>query len=108
MALQEWGGTQSGEATTAGISHVEGPKNHQTGGETFGKEASYLRIIRPGADNAGALAWLEYALEHAHDRRQRRLETLLEAVRVEIVLEMKLASGLLDGRPLTDQELGEQ
>jgi hypothetical protein len=66
-----------------------------------------LRIIKPGADNAGALAWLEYALEHAHNRRQSRLEPLLEAVRAEIVLEMTLASGLLDGRSLTDRELGE-
>ena len=67
-----------------------------------------MRIIRPGADNAAALAWLEYALEHAHKQGQRRLESLLEAVRAEIVLEMKLASGLLDGRPPSDQETGER
>jgi hypothetical protein len=64
--------------------------------------------MRPGADNAAALAWLEYALEHARDRRQRRLESLLEAVRVEIVFEMKLASGVLDGRAPTDWETGER
>ncbi len=64
--------------------------------------------MRPGADNAGALAWLEYALEHARDRGQRRLENLLEAVRAEIMLEMKLAPGLLDARPPTDRELGER
>jgi hypothetical protein len=64
--------------------------------------------MRPGADNAGALAWLEYALEHARNRGQRRLESLLEAVRAEILFEMKLASGLLDGRPPTDRETGER
>jgi hypothetical protein len=64
--------------------------------------------MRPEADNAGALAWLEYALEHARNRGQRRLENFLEAVRAEIMLEMKLAPGILDGRPPTDREISER
>jgi hypothetical protein len=61
-----------------------------------------LRVVRPETDNRGALAWLEQALEHARDRDQKRLENLLESVRIEIVLEMKLSAGTLAGKPWTD------
>lgn len=43
-------------------------------GEPFGEEA-ILKIMRPVADNAGALAWLESALEHARDRGQKGSKT---------------------------------
>ena len=55
-----------------------------------------MRIVRPGADNAEALAWLERALEHARDRGQKRLENLLEIVWADVVFEMRLAIGALD------------
>ena len=64
--------------------------------------------MRPWADNAGALAWLERALEHARDRGQRRLENLLETVRADVVLEMRLTDGVLDGGPPTGQEIDER
>ena len=83
-------------------------KSRQVGMEYFRKEEVFLRIMRAEADNAGALAWLEYALEHARDRGQRRLENLLETVRTEIVLEIKLTPGMLAGRPPTDREIGER
>lgn len=66
-----------------------------------------MRVVRPEADNRGVLAWLEQALEHARDRGQKKLEDLLESVRTEIVLEMKLSAGTLTGRPWTDGETGE-
>ena len=65
-----------------------------------------MRIVKPGADNAEALAWLERALGHARDRGQRRLENLLEIVRADIVFEMRLAIGALDGKPPSDGEIG--
>lgn len=64
--------------------------------------------MRPWADNAGALAWLERALEHARDQGQRRLENLLETVRSDVVLEMRLTGGVLDGKPPTGQEIDER
>ncbi len=65
-----------------------------------------MRIVRPGADNAEALAWLERALEHARDRGQERLENMLKIVRADVVFEMKLDTGTLDGRPSSDEEIG--
>lgn len=65
-----------------------------------------MRIMRPGADNAEALAWLERALGHARDRGQKRLENLLEIVRADVVFEMRLAIGTLDGKPLSNGEIG--
>ena len=65
-----------------------------------------MRIIEPGADNAEALAWLERALDYARDRGQNRLESLLKIVRADLVLEIKLATGTLDGRPSSEGELG--
>ncbi len=65
-----------------------------------------MRIVRPGADNAEALAWLERALEHARDRGQERLENMLKIVRADVVFEMKLGTGTLDGRPSSDEEIG--
>ncbi len=65
-----------------------------------------MRIMRPGADNAEALAWLERALGHARDRGQKRLENLLEIVRADIVFEMRLAIGALDDKPSSDGEIG--
>ena len=62
--------------------------------------------MRPGADNAEALVWLERALGHARDRGQKRLENLLETVRADIVFEMRLAIGALDGKPSSDGEIG--
>lgn len=66
-----------------------------------------MRIMRPGADNAEALAWLERALVHARDRGQKRLENLLKIVRADVVFEMRLATGTLDGKPSSDGEIGE-
>jgi len=66
-----------------------------------------LRVIRPGADNTEALAWLERALEHARDRGQKRIENLLKTVRTELVFEMRLIAGALDDRSPTDGEIGE-
>jgi hypothetical protein len=66
----------------------------------------FLRIVRPGADNAEALAWLERALEYARDRGQKRLENLLEIVRADVVFEMRLAIGALDGKPPSDGVTG--
>ena len=65
-----------------------------------------MRIMRLGADNAEALAWLERALEHARDRGQKRLENLLVIVRADIVFEMRLSLGALDGKPSSDGEVG--
>ena len=65
-----------------------------------------MRIVRPGADNAEALAWLERALGHARDRGQKRLENLLKIVRADVVFEMKLGTGALDGKPSSDGEIG--
>ena len=62
--------------------------------------------MRPGADNAEVLAWLDHALRHAHDRGQKRLENLLKIVRADVVFEMRLATGTLDGRPSSDGEIG--
>lgn len=50
-----------------------------------------MRILRPGADNAEALAWLERALGQTRNGGQKRLENLLEIVRADIVLEMRLS-----------------
>lgn len=75
-------------------------------GEPFGEEA-ILKIMRPVADNAGALAWLESALEHARDRGQKRLENLLKTVRTEILFEMRLTAGVLDSRSPAEGEIGE-
>jgi hypothetical protein len=65
-----------------------------------------LRIMRPAADNAEVLAWLDRALGHARDRGQERLENLLEIVRADVVFEMRLATGTLDGRPSSEGEIG--
>ncbi|MCA1716980.1 MAG: hypothetical protein LC781_09075 [Actinobacteria bacterium] len=65
-----------------------------------------MRIMRPGADNAEALAWLERALGHARDRGQKRLENLLKIVRADVVFEMRIASGAFDGKPSSDGEIG--
>ena len=65
-----------------------------------------MRIVRPGADNAEALAWLERALRHARDRGHKRLENLLKIVRADIVFEMRLAVGTLDGKPPSDGDIG--
>lgn len=65
-----------------------------------------MRIMRPGADNAEALAWLDRALGHARDRGQERLENLLKIVRADVVFEMRLATGTLDGRPSNDGGIG--
>jgi hypothetical protein len=65
-----------------------------------------LRIVRPGADNAEALAWLERALGHARDRGQERLENILKIVRADVVFEMRLVTGALDGKPSSDEEIG--
>ena len=67
-----------------------------------------MRIVRPGADNLGALAWLERALEHARDRGQRKLENLLETVRADVVFEIRFTGGVLDGRHPTGQEIDER
>lgn len=64
--------------------------------------------MRPWADNAGALAWLERALEHTRNRGQRRLENLLETVRADVVLEMRLTGSVLDSKPPTGQEIDER
>lgn len=61
--------------------------------------------MRPAADNAEALAWLDRALGHACDRGQERLENLLKIVRADVVLEMRLATGTLDGRPSSEVEI---
>ena len=75
-------------------------------GRTFEREEIFLRIVRPGADNAEVLAWLERALEHTRYQGQSRLEDLLKIVRADILFEMKLALGALDGKPLSDGEIG--
>ncbi len=62
--------------------------------------------MRPGADNAEALAWLERALGHARDEGQKRLENLLEIVRADVVFEMRLVTGALDGKPSRDGGIG--
>ncbi len=60
--------------------------------------------MRPGADNLGALAWLE----HARDRGQRKLENLLETVQANVVFEIRFTGGVLDSRHLTGQEIDER
>jgi hypothetical protein len=69
------------------------------------REAIFLRIVRPGADNAEALAWLERALGHARDRGQERLENLLEIVRADVIFEIRFTIGALDGKPPNDGEI---
>lgn len=65
-----------------------------------------MRIMRPAADNAEALAWLDRALGHARERGQERLENLLKIVRADVVFEVRLATGMLGGRPTSDGEIG--
>jgi hypothetical protein len=65
-----------------------------------------LKIVGPEADNAEVLAWLERALEHTRYQRQSRLEDLLKIVRADILFEMRLTLGALDGKPLSDGEIG--
>ncbi len=59
--------------------------------------------MRPGADNAEALAWLERALGHARDLGHKRLEDLLGKVRAEILFEMRLSTGV---PPTDDGQIG--
>jgi hypothetical protein len=61
-----------------------------------------LTAVGRETDNTGALAWVDHALKHARDRRQKRLEGLLESVRAEILFEMELADVMLDARPPTN------
>ena len=65
-----------------------------------------MKIVGPEADNAEVLAWLERALEHTRHQRQSRLEDLLKIVRADILFEMRVTIGALDGKPLSDGELG--
>ncbi len=65
-----------------------------------------MRIMRPRGDNAETLAWLEHALGQARGRGQKRLENLLEIVRADVVFEMRLALGALDGKSSSDGEPG--
>ncbi len=65
-----------------------------------------MKIVRPEADNAEVLAWLERALEHTRYQGQSRLEDLLKIVRADILFEMGLTIGALDGKPLSDGEIG--
>lgn len=75
-------------------------------GRTFEREEIFLRILKPGADNAEALAWLERALGYARDRGQEKLENLLKIVKADVVFEMRLTTGTLDGAPPSDREPG--
>jgi hypothetical protein len=59
-----------------------------------------LTAVERETDNTGALAWVDHALKHARDRRQKRLEGLLESVRAEILFEMELSDSMLGGRLL--------
>ncbi len=63
-----------------------------------------MRVERPGTDNRGALVWLERALEHARTRGQKRLENLLECVRAEIILEIRLSAGMSSDHPSSNGE----
>ena len=64
-----------------------------------------MRVIRPGADNAEALAWLENALGYARNQGQKRLENLLKAVRTEVLFEIRLTAGAFGDQPLADGEI---
>ena len=64
-----------------------------------------MKIVGPEADNAEVLAWVERALEHTRYQRQSRLEDLLKIVRADILFEMRLTIGALDGKPLSDGEI---
>ena len=64
-----------------------------------------MKILGPGADNAEVLAWLERALEHTRHQGQSSLEDLLKIVRADILFEMRLTIGALDGKPLSDGEI---
>jgi hypothetical protein len=61
-----------------------------------------LTAVGRETDNTGALTWVDHALKHARDQRQKRLEGLLESVRAEILFEMELAESMLGGRPPTN------
>ena len=63
-----------------------------------------MRVERPGTDNRGALVWLERALEHARTRGQKRLENLLECVRTENILEIRLSDGMFGDHPSSNGE----
>ena len=65
-----------------------------------------MKIVGPEADNAEVLAWLERALEHTRHQGQSSLEDLLKIVRADILFEMRLTIGALDGKPLSDGEIG--
>ena len=65
-----------------------------------------MKIVGPGGDNAEVLAWLERALEHTRHQGQSSLEDLLKIVRADILFEMRLTIGALDGKPLSDGEIG--
>jgi hypothetical protein len=69
----------------------------------FRKEI-FLTAVERETDNAGALAWLDHALKYARNRRQRRLEDLLESVRADILFEIELTAGILDARLPTNRE----
>lgn len=47
----------------------------------------------PEAESAGALEWLDGALDHARNHDKRSLEALLEAVWREVVLDLELSRG---------------
>lgn len=63
-----------------------------------------MRVERPGTDNRGALVWLERALEHTRTRGQKRLENLLECVKAEVILEIRLSAGMSGDRPSSNGE----
>ncbi len=50
-------------------------------------------MARIDNNNEGTMAWVETSLQYARGRNRSGLVELLETVRAEIVLEMKLARG---------------
>ena len=48
-------------------------------------------------DNRETLAWLDHARRGACDGKREKIEDLLTTVRAEILFEMSLADGKLDG-----------
>jgi hypothetical protein len=50
-------------------------------------------MTRIDNEDEGTMTWVETSLRYAHARNRSRLVELLETVRAEIMLEMKLTKG---------------
>ena len=67
-----------------------------------------MSAVGGSTEHKKTLAWLDHALTQARDIGQVRLENILEAVRAEVVFEMRLAASMLDGKAPANTENDEK